>query len=265
MAIIGAEVLGITPDDFQVVSGDTASDPLDVGAFTQRGTFNTGNATRNACLDAREQLAATAAQQLDVAADQLVFRDHRVYPDGEPDRAIPFKKVVYDTLHSLEGRFVMGRGFYNSPLKKGTMAYSFGAQIAEVTVDPGTGVVTVDRMTVAHDVGRAINPRIVEGQIDGQVFSGMSQALYEECLMEDGQIMNPSRLDYKMPRAFEMPEVDHIIVETVDPNGPFGAKEVGEGPIVCTMPAIANAVADAVGRQVKEMPMSPWRVLRAIR
>lgn len=264
MAIIGAEVLGITPDDFQVVSGDTASDPLDVGAFTQRGTFNTGNATRNACLDAREQLAATAARQLDVDADRLVFRDHRVYPDGEPDRAIPFKKVVYDTLHSLEGRFVMGRGFYNSPLKKGTMAYSFGAQIAEVTVDPGTGVVTVDRMTVAHDVGRAINPRIVEGQIDGQVFSGMSQALYEECVMENGQIMNPSRLDYKMPRAFEMPEVDHIIVETVDPNGPFGAKEVGEGPIVCTMPAIANAVADAVGRQVREMPMSPWRVLRAI-
>jgi 4-hydroxybenzoyl-CoA reductase subunit alpha len=82
--------------------------------------------------------------------------------------------------------------------------------------------------------------------------------------MENGQIMNPSRLDYKMPRAFEMPEVDHIIVETVDPNGPFGAKEVGEGPIVCTMPAIANAVADAVGRQVREMPMSPWRVLRAI-
>jgi len=265
MAIIGAEVLGITPDDFQVVSGDTASDPLDVGAFTQRGTFNTGNATRNACLDAREQLAATAAQQLGVDADQLVFRNHQVYPDGEPDRAIHFKKVVYDTLHSLEGRFVMGRGFYNSPLKKGTMAYSFGAQIAEVTVDPGTGVVTVDRMTVAHDVGRAINPRIVEGQIDGQVFSGMSQALYEECLMENGQIMNPSRLDYKMPRAFEMPEVDHIIVETVDPNGPFGAKEVGEGPIVCTTQAIANAVANAIGQQVTEMPLSPWRVLRAIR
>jgi len=264
MAIIGAEVLGITPDDFQVVSGDTASDPLDVGAFTQRGTFNTGNAVKNACLDARDQLAVTAAAALGVAPDELIFREHRVYPRDEPERAIPLRKVVFDTLHSLEGRFVMGRGFYNSPLEKGTMAYSFGAQIAEVTVDPGTGVVTVDRMTVAHDVGRAINPRIVEGQIDGQVFSGMSQVLYEECLMEDGQVMNPSRLDYKMPRAFEMPEVDHIIVETVDPNGPFGAKEVGEGPIVCTMQAIANAVADAIGRQVTEMPLSPWRVLRQI-
>jgi len=264
MAIIAAEVLGITPDDIHVVAGDSATDPLDVGAFTQRGTFNTGNATKNAAQDARDQIAKTAAEKLGCAPDELVFRDHNIWRDGDPDTAIPFKKVVFDTLHSLEGRFVMGRGFYNSPLKKGSMAYSFGAQIAEVTVDPGTGVVTVDRMTAAHDVGRAINPRIVEGQIDGQIFSGMSQVLYEECLMEDGQIMNPSRLDYKMPRAFEMPEVDHIIVETIDPHGPFGAKEVGEGPIVCTMQAIANAVTNAIGRPVKEMPLSPWRVVRAV-
>jgi len=264
MAIIGAEVLGITPDDVRVVSGDTDSDPLDVGAFTQRGTFNTGNAVKNACTDARDQLAKTAAATFGVPADEIVFRDRKVWPRAAPDKAVPFKKIVFDTLHSQEGRFVMGRGFYNSPLEKGTMAYSFGAQIAEVTVDPGTGVVTVDRMTAAHDVGRAINPRIVEGQIDGQIFSGMSQVLYEECLTEDGQVMNPSRLDYKMPRAYEMPAVDHIIVETIDPNGPFGAKEVGEGPIVCTMQAIANAVSDAIGAQIKEMPLSPWRVLRHI-
>ncbi len=265
MAIIAAEVLGISPDDIRVVSGDTDSDPLDVGAFTQRGTFNTGNAVKNACTDARDQLAATAAAQLGVEASELEFRGHVIYPKGEPDKGIPFKKVAYDTLHSREGRFVMGRGFYNSPLKSGSMAYSFGAQIAEVTVDPGTGVVTVDKMTAAHDVGRAINPRIVEGQIDGQIFSGMSQALYEECLLEDGQVMNPSRLDYKMPRAYEMPEVEHIIVETIDPHGPFGAKEVGEGPIVCTMQAIANAVTNAIGAPVREMPLSPWRVLRAIK
>ena len=264
MAIIAAEVLGITPNDIHVVSGDSATDPLDVGAFTQRGTFNTGNATKNAAQDARDQIAKTAAAKFDCAPDDLVFRDYKVYPKGEPDRAIPFRKVVFDTLHSLEGRYIMGRGFYNSPIEKGSMAYSFGAQIAEVTVDPGTGVVTVDKMTAAHDVGRAINPRIVEGQIDGQIFSGMSQVLYEECIMEDGQIMNPSRLDYKMPRAFEMPEVEHIIVETIDPYGPFGAKEVGEGPIVCTMQAIANAVTNAIGSPINEMPLSPWRVLRQI-
>jgi 4-hydroxybenzoyl-CoA reductase subunit alpha len=265
MAIIGAEVLGITPDDITVVSGDTDTDPFDIGAFTQRGTFNTGNAVKNACTDARDQLAKTAAEQLGVAESDLVFRDHKVYPEGKPDDGIEFKKVVYDTLHSREGRSVMGRGFYNSPLERGTMAWSFGAQIAEVEVDPGTGVVKVEKVTAAHDVGRALNPRIVEGQIDGQVFSGMSQVLYEETIMEDGQVMNPSRLDYKMPRSFEMPEIDHIIVETIDPNGPFGAKEVGEGPIVCSMQAIANAITNAIGEQITEMPIAPWRVLRVMK
>jgi 4-hydroxybenzoyl-CoA reductase subunit alpha len=262
MAIIAAEVLGITPEDITVIAGDTDTDPFDVGAFTQRGTFNTGNATKNAALDARQQLAGRAARLLECDEDALVWRDRQVYPKDQPDKAIPFRKVVDQTLNSVEGRFVMGRGYYNSPIEKGSMAYSFGAQIAEVTVDPGTGVVTVDKMTAAHDVGRAINPRIVEGQIDGQIFSGMSQVLYEETIMEDGQVMNPSRLDYKMPRAYEMPEVEHIIVETIDPHGPFGAKEVGEGPIVCTMQAIANAVANAIGDRVYEMPLAPWRVLR---
>ena len=264
MAIIAAEVLGIQPTDITVVSGDTDVAPLDVGAFTQRGTFTTGNAVKNASLDARRQLEQVAAAKLDVPAADLEFRDGRVYPKGQPENAFDFGKLVFETLHSREGRFVMGRGFYNSPLLTGSMAYSFGAQIAEVTVDPDTGIVTVERVVAAHDVGRALNPRIVEGQIDGQVFSGMSQALFEETELDSGQVMNPSRLDYKMPRAFEMPEVEHIIVESIDPHGPFGAKEVGEGPIVCTMQAIANAVADAIGEPITEMPITPWRVLKAL-
>ena len=264
MAIIAAEVLGILPTDITVVSGDTDIAPLDIGAFTQRGTFNTGNAVKNACVDARKQIAKTAAAQLGVRSSQLVFRQGHIEVRRNPDQQMPFAKAVFDTLHSAEGRFVMGRGFYNSPLKSGSMAYSFGAQIAEVSVDPDSGVVTVERVTAAHDVGRALNPRIVEGQMDGQIFSGMSQALYEETILDGGQVMNPSRLDYKMPRSWEMPEVDHIIVETHDPNGPFGAKEVGEGPIVCTMQAIANAVADAIGEPVTEMPIAPWRVLKIL-
>ena len=131
-------------------------------------------------------------------------------------------------------------------------------------MDSETGFVRVDRVVAAHDLGRAINPAMVEGQIDGQVFSGLSQTLYEEVLMEDGQPLNPSRLEYKLPRAFEVPVVEHIIVETNDPYGPFGAKECGEGPIVCTLPAVANAVANALGEQIPEMPISPWRVLKAI-
>lgn len=264
MAIIAAEVLGVAPTDITVVAGDTDITPLDVGAFSQRGTFNTGNAVIAAATDARNQLAKVAAEKFGVKPAAVVFRNRQVYPKGEEGRAVPFRQIVHETLYSREGRFVMGRGFYNSPKPSGTMAYSFGAQVAEVTVDLETGFVTVDRVVAAHDVGRAINPKIVEGQIDGQVFSGMSQALYEEVLMEDGQALNPSRLDYKMPRAWEVPPVEHIIVESNDPYGPFGAKEVGEGPIVCIMQAIANAVAMAIGEPVREMPITPARVLRTI-
>jgi 4-hydroxybenzoyl-CoA reductase subunit alpha len=131
-------------------------------------------------------------------------------------------------------------------------------------VDPETGLIRVDRVVAAHDLGRVINPKAAEGQIDGQVFSGMSQVLFEELVMDDGQPLNPSRLEYKLPRSFEVPEVEHILVETIDPYGPFGAKEVGEGPIVATMAAIGNAVANALGEPIPEMPITPWRVLRAL-
>jgi 4-hydroxybenzoyl-CoA reductase subunit alpha len=265
MAIIAAEVLGCHAEDIRLVAGDTETTPIDVGAFTQRGTFTTGNAVRSAAADARRQLGRRVAEKLGVEADDLVFRDRRIFAASDPEKSMPFKEAAWHCLHSREGRFVMGHGFYNMPLKHGTLAWSFGAQVAEVRVDPETGDVQVIKMTVAHDIGRAINPLAVEGQIDGQVFSGMSQALYEECEHDNGQFLNPSRLEYKMPRTYEMPEVEYILVETIDPYGPFGAKEVGEGPIVVTVGAIAAAVGDAIGEYVREMPMSPWRVLSAIR
>jgi CO/xanthine dehydrogenase Mo-binding subunit len=265
MAIIAAEVLGCQVTDIRLVAGDTDTTPIDIGAFTQRGTFTTGNAVRAAAADARAQLGKRVAAKLDVDADELIFRNGHIYADTDPAKSMPFKEAAWHCLHSQEGRFVMGRGFYNMPIKYGTMAWSFGAQVAEVKVNPDTGAVQVIKMTVAHDLGRAINPLAVEGQIDGQVFSGMSQALYEECEHDNGQFLNPSRLEYKMPRTYEMPEVEYILVETIDPYGPFGAKEVGEGPIVVTVGAIAAAVGDALGEYVRELPMSPWRVLRAIR
>ena len=147
----------------------------------------------------------------------------------------------------------MGRGFYNSPSKQPSLAYSFGAQIAEVEVDPDTGIVKLLKITAAHDVGRAINPMAVEGQLDGQAFSGAGQILFEECLMENGQVLNPSRLNYRLPRPFEVPEMEHIIVETIDPYGPYGAKEVAEGPMVTTAQTIANAVSNAIGYPFKEI------------
>ncbi len=195
----------------------------------------------------------------------MVFTNRQVYPSGAPDRAILLVDVIDETSNKKEGRFVMGRGFYNSPKPMGSLAYSFGAQIAEVEVDPETGEVKVIKVTAAHDIGRAINPLAVEGQLDGQVFSGLSQILYEECLVDDGAILNPSRLEYKLPRTYELPEIEYEIVETIDPFGPFGAKEVGEGPIVVTVAAVASAVANALGGMMPEIPMTPWRVLRSIK
>ena len=274
MAMIAAEVLGIMPEDIRVIAGDTDIAPFDMGAISQRGTFTTGNAVIAACLDAKKQIAKTAAAKLGVKPSSLLFRERTVYPKGAPEKALSFETAVYETLHSQEGRYIMGRGFYNPPTEavdavtfegNPALAYSFGAQIAEVEVDPQTGSVKLLRMTVAHDVGRAINPLAVEGQMDGQVFSGMGQALFEECILEDGTLLNPSPLDYKLPRPFELPEVDPIIVETMDPYGPFGAKEVGQGPIQCTTQAIANAVSNAIGCPINELPITPERVLKALR
>ncbi|MEE4186100.1 MAG: xanthine dehydrogenase family protein molybdopterin-binding subunit, partial [Gammaproteobacteria bacterium] len=232
MAIIAAEVLGIQATDIRVIAGDTDITPVDVGAFAQRGTIMTGNAVKNAAQEARDQLAKNAADWLEVEVDSLEFDGGHIRVKGQPDKSLPFSKVAFGSLHSKEGRFVMGRGFYTTPIEYGTAAWSFGAQVAEVKVDPETGEVNVLKVWVAHDCGRAINPLAIEGQIDGQVFSAMSQVLYEECVTDEGQYLNPSRLEYKMPRTYEMPEVEYFLIESNDPYGPFGAKEVGEGPIV---------------------------------
>ncbi|MCC5795491.1 MAG: molybdopterin-dependent oxidoreductase [Chromatiales bacterium] len=265
MAMIAAEVLGIEPADIRIVAGDSEVTPFDWGAFSQRGTFTTGNAVKAAAEDARQQLAAVAAEALGVEPDALEFCGRKVWPAGAPERALAFTDVIGHTFNGLEGRFIMGRGFFNSPRKFGALAFSFGAQVAEVEVDRETGEIRVLKITAAHDIGRAINPLAVEGQLDGQVFSGLSQVLFEECRVEGGQVLNPSRLEYKLPRTWELPEVDYRLIETIDPYGPFGAKEVGEGPIIVTMSAVANAVADALGGMVPEIPMTPWRVLRVLR
>jgi len=265
MSMIAAEVLGTEPENIRLVQGDSDIVPFDWGAFSQRGTFMTGNAVKNACEDARQQLADIAARELDTRPEDLRFHGGSVTDRNNPKKVMSFSDVVHKTLHSEEGRFVMGRGFFNSPKAFGALAFSFGCQVAEVEVDPETGAVALLKVTAAHDIGRAINPLAVEGQLDGQVFSGMGQVLYEECRLEEGLILNPSRLEYKLPRTYELPDVDYILVETVDPYGPFGAKEVGEGPIVVSMSAIASAVANAVGAMVPEIPMTPWRVLRMLR
>ena len=144
-------------------------------------------------------------------------------------------------------------------------AYSYSAQVAEVSVDEETGVVTVHKIWAAHDCGRALNPVAVEGQVIGSVWMGLGQALQEEMVWKDGLLMNPGLLEYRSPSSVESPEVECIIVESIDPEGPFGAKEAGEGSLAATIPAISNAIYDAVGVRLREAPFTPERVLAALR
>ncbi|MGC1228632.1 MAG: molybdopterin cofactor-binding domain-containing protein, partial [Candidatus Sulfotelmatobacter sp.] len=144
-------------------------------------------------------------------------------------------------------------------------AYSYSAQVAEVSVDEETGEVTVHKVWAAHDCGRALNPVAVEGQIIGSVWMGMGQALTEEMIWKDGMLMNGGLLEYRSPSSIESPEVEPIIVESIDPEGPFGAKECSEGSLAATIPAIANAIYDAVGVRLRESPFTPERVLAALR
>jgi 4-hydroxybenzoyl-CoA reductase subunit alpha len=144
-------------------------------------------------------------------------------------------------------------------------AYSYSAQVAEVTVDPETGRVTVDRIIAAHDCGRALNPLTVEGQIEGSVSMGLGQALSEQVLYADGYILNPGLLEYKTPGMLDSPDIVPIIVESVDPEGPFGAKEAGEGSLAAVIPAVANAIYDAVGVRITALPITPEKVLKALR
>jgi CO/xanthine dehydrogenase Mo-binding subunit len=143
-------------------------------------------------------------------------------------------------------------------------SYSYSAQVAEVTVDPETGRVRVDKIVAAHDCGRALNPLTVEGQIEGSVYMGFGQALQEEMIWEKGRLMNPSLLEYRIPSTIENPEIESIIVESIDPEGPFGAKEAGEGSLAATIPAIASAIYDAVGVRINSLPITPEKVLEAL-
>ena len=144
-------------------------------------------------------------------------------------------------------------------------AYSYSAQVAEVSVDEETGEVTVHKVWAAHDCGRALNPVAVEGQVIGSVWMGLGQALEEEMVWKDGLLMNPGLLEYRSPSAAESPEIECFIVESIDPEGPFGAKEASEGSLAATIPAISNAIYDAVGVRLREAPFTPERVLAALR
>ncbi len=274
LAQVVAEVLGIDPYDIRIVFGDTDLTPVDLGSYSSRVTLMMGNAAIQAAERARELLAKVAAEKLGVSVERLGFGERRVFDVEDPDRGMTFAEAVV----LAESRFgTIGTvGSYTPPPSAGkykgsgvgpSPAYSFSAAVVELNVDPETGWVRVERIHLAHDVGQCINPVLVVGQIEGSVYMGLGEALMEEQVFRanrNGVHRQPSMLEYKSPTTMEMPDVVSYIIEDPDPNGPFGAKEVGQGPLLPIAPAVVNAVFDAVGVRIDEVPVTPEKILKAL-
>jgi 4-hydroxybenzoyl-CoA reductase subunit alpha len=273
LAQAAAEVLGVGLERIRVVANDSAITPKDNGSYSSRVTFMVGNAAVDAARRLRGVMAEAVARKLDakpgeIECDLGVFR-----VAGGQGPGIEFKDAVRATL--AEHGVVTVAGTFTVPIKYqggghrgaavgATMAFSYAAQAVEVSVDTETGQVTVGEVWVAHDCGRALNPLSVEGQVQGSVWMGMGQALSEETCYEKGLPLHANLLNYRVPTIVESPPIAVHIVESVDPNGPFGAKEAGEGSLSGFLPALANAVADAIGVRFFELPITPDRVLEAL-
>ena len=271
---IVAEEIGVPLEDIRITAADTEITPLDPGTFGSGVTLRAGNAAKMAAHAAKEKLLEAVAEKMEVSPKDLEIRDRKIFLREDPDRGISLREAIKIYQYSDRPMPIIGRGSYFPPAKEPTTllkedgnfspAYSFMTQAAEVEVDPTTGRIRLLRMVASHDCGRPINPLLVEGQLEGSVVGGMGQALYENVITEKGQVLNPTFLDYGIPTVMEMPAITSLEVETDDPEGPFGAKEAGEGTQLAPAPAIINAIYDAIGVRFKSLPVTPERVLEAL-
>jgi len=275
LAYIVAEVLGIDPFDIRVLTADTDLTPVDLGSYSSRVTLMTGNAAIQAAERARELLVMAVAEKLSVPIENISLGERRVFDVENPEVGVSFAEAV--VLAETKFGTIGTVGSYSPPRSPGrykgagvgpSPAYSYSAAVAEVDVDPSTGIVVVERIWIAHDIGKSINPMLVMGQVEGSVYMGLGEILMEEMAYRANRNVVhkfPSMLEYKSPTTMEMCDVKTYLIEDPDPNGPYGAKEVGQGPLLPVPPAVANAVYDAVGVRIDEVPITPEKVLKALR
>jgi len=272
-AQIVAEELGLLVEDINVVHSDTDICPWDVGAHASRSTFVAGNAALGAAKKVKKKIQAFASKLFDVPADQVELKDKLVLVPGDPEKSMAIGKLLRKAHFSPGGNMLMAEHFYDPENQnmgkelKGNMSmtYSFGAHGAKVKVDEETGKIEVLEYVAAHDVGRAINPLLLEGQVYGGVVMGLGYALSEEVVHKNGENMNANFRDYKLFTAKDAVKIKAPIIETDDKDGPFGAKGIGEPGCVPTAPAIANAIYDAVGVRIFDLPITPEKVLAALK
>jgi len=272
-AQIVAEELGLLAEDINVVHSDTDVCPWDVGAHASRSTFVAGNAALGAAKKVKKKIQELASKIFDVPAKEIEFKDKNVFFPGDPEKSMPIGKLLRKAHFSPNGTMLMAENFYDPDNEnmgkelKGNMSmtYSFGAHGVKVKVDEETGKVEVLEYVAAHDVGRAINPLLLEGQVYGGVVMGLGYALTEEVVNQNGKNMNANFRDYKLFTAKDAVKIKAPVIETIDKDGPFGAKGIGEPGCVPTAPAVANAVYDAVGVRIKDLPITPEKVLAALK
>ena len=272
-AQIVAEELGLPAEDINVVHSDTDICPWDVGAHASRSTFVAGNAALGAAKKVKKKIQDIASKLFETPAEQIELKDKMVFVTGNPEKNMPIGKLLRKAHFSPGGTMLMAEHFYDPDNEnmgkdlKGNMSmtYSFGAHGAKVKVDEETGKVEVLEYVAAHDVGRAINPLLLEGQVYGGVVMGLGYALTEEVTVKNGEIMNANFRDYKLFTAKDAVKIKAPVIETDDKDGPFGAKGIGEPGCVPTAPAIANAIYDAVGVRIKDLPITPEKVLAALK
>lgn len=274
---IVAEELGVAAENVLILAGDTETSPYDGGSAASRQTFMTGNAVRLAAADARRQLLEIAAEMLEANPADLEAKDGAIYVAGVPERKLSFRQVSA-AAHSGSRKQgpILGRGSFVpegiTPLdpetgqgRRPTPFWMYASQAAEVELDTETGQARVLKITAAHDLGKAINPQTCEGQIEGALVMGTGYALFEEILQREGRVLNPSFMDYRVPTALDAPRMVPILVEERHKEGPLGAKGLGEPGLAPTAAAIANAVFNAVGVRIKDLPLTPEKVLQALR
>jgi 4-hydroxybenzoyl-CoA reductase subunit alpha len=268
-----AEVLGLDLSRIRVVTGDSEVVPKDNGSYSSRVTFMVGNAAIDAAQNLKRVLVAAAARKLEAKPDEIECLGE-LYRAGAQDKGLTFNEVVVEALKdtgtiTVTGNYSTipeshGGKKYRGSAIGGTMGYSYSAQVVEVSVDEETGVVNVDNVWVAHDCGKALNRLTVEGQVQGSVWMGMGQAMSEEVAYHEGLMITGNMLDYRVPTIQDSPPIEVGIVESNDPHGPFGAKEAGEGSLAAFLPALTNAIADAVGVRFNDLPVTPDRVFAAL-
>lgn len=273
VAIAVAETLDISLDRVRVIAADTAITPKDNGAYSSRITFMVGNAAIDAARKLKAVLIAAAARKLEARPEDIECTSEVFRVGGGDQSTLPFADVVAAALVD-EGAITVKGAFTCPPEAQGgkhrggavgsTMGFSYAAQVVEVSVDEATAQITVDKVWVALDCGHAINPLAVEGQIEGSVWMGMGQALCEETRYLEGLPAHASMLEYRMPTIMESPPIETHIVESIDPFGPFGAKEASEGALAGFPPALVNAIANAIGIDLSELPVTPDRVMDAL-